>query len=729
MKNLDLANFGYSLIVADKTKRPLGAWTKNRTEAFNTPDILKKLKHPDAAFLGLVCGYNNVEIIDVDLKFILGDDIRNKFLDGLLTELKNTIPDFEKKTIIVKTISGGRHIIYRNEKREYCDGNKKLAKLKEHTEYVIETRGEGGYAAIYDIDGNDYSFLKTLAPISKEEKDKIFAVCRSFNEEPVKETIKKTNFKAVSQWTKGITPWDDYNAKTDIWELIKDGFTIVSEGSKKTAILRNGSNALHSGYIFKNKNTLFLFTGNSPRIEAETLYTPFMIYSAFNFDGDYSRAAKSLHAMGFGDRGNFTKEITDFNNLELITNEKPSEDDDPIDNVGRWLKNYVKLKRNEITRRIIYQETNEILTEGKIKTLYLLAQKIDKKISYRNFDALVTGDNDIVPTFNPFKEFIKQNEGITTNNELEALKQTIKTRKGAEVDAHLWIEKWYLGLFAAIDGKPVRNVLALLGGQNTGKTEWFRRLLPDDLLNYYGESKLDREKDDELLMCEKLIINDDEMGGKSREDEKKFKMLTSKAVFSLRPPYQATNEDFKRLAVLCGTSNDLQVINDPTGNTRILPIEVIKIDHDAFNRIDKTRLFIDGFKKYSQDKNAFLLNDEQLKRLTIAGSNNEQINIEMELLNRYFDAPDGFSNVEYMTATEIKEYIEKETSKEVDTTTGYIRNNGGSKIVNMKNFGICLRRKFGEQITKYSKKTGNSIKVYEVSKIVNYRDYYSNKTE
>ena len=87
---------------------------------------------------------------------------------------------------------------------------------------------------------------------------------------------------------------------------------------------------------------------------------------------------------------------------------------------------------------------------------------------------------------------------------------------------------------------------------------------------------MDAGKDDDLLMTQKLIVMNDEMGGKSKQDEKRFKELTSKAIFSLRAPYARNNEDFKRLAVLCGTSNDKEVINDPTGNTRILPVEVLE---------------------------------------------------------------------------------------------------------------------------------------------------------
>ena len=54
--------------------------------------------------------------------------------------------------------------------------------------------------------------------------------------------------------------------------------------------------------------------------------------------------------------------------------------------------------------------------------------------------------------------------------------------------------------------------------QGTGKTHFFRYLLPNKLQNLYAESKMDNGKDDEILMTKKWIIVDDEMGGKSKEN-------------------------------------------------------------------------------------------------------------------------------------------------------------------------------------------------------------------
>lgn len=382
--------------------------------------------------------------------------------------------------------------------------------------------------------------------------------------------------------------------------------------------------------------------------------------------------------------------------------------------ISDWLKNDVKLQSNEITKKIEFCKDGDILTEAKIKTLFLEARLVSPKITKDIFDCILTGHNPhIVPIYNPFKQYIERNKGIETNNELERLIQSISSNTP---NYEIWVRKWFLGLFAAaVDGKPVRSVLALLGGQNTGKTEFFRRLLPAELQNYYGESKLDREKDDELLMCEKLILNDDESSGKSRQDEKRFKELTSKDKFSLRVPYGRFNEDFKRLAVLCMTSNDLQVISDATGNTRILGVEVQGIDFALYNSIDKAKLFIDGYNEFIKDRNAYQLTKDEIKTLT-ADTSFSTIAIEEELLLRFIRIPEEEENAVYMTATEIREFIEYQTTLNYHHKTGeFIGYKTGSKITNITKFGIFMKKHLGTAISK--RINGNPMKVYRIERL------------
>jgi hypothetical protein len=211
-------------------------------------------------------------------------------------------------------------------------------------------------------------------------------------------------------------------------------------------------------------------------------------------------------------------------------------------------------------------------------------------------------------------------------------------------------------------------------------------LPPSALRKYYAESKLDAGKDDEILMCQKLWVMDDEMGGKSKQDEKRLKELTSKSTFSLRAPYGRHNEDYKRLAVLCGTSNEEAVLNDPTGNTRILPIRVISIDHEAYNAIDKDELFMEAVRLYDAGE-AFNLTREELAHLEGVGADFETTPYERELICKFFiPVSSGGGYAEWLTSTDIKDAIESGTKQ---------------RIMALKRFGIELVNLFGKaQVTR-----------------------------
>ncbi len=371
-----------------------------------------------------------------------------------------------------------------------------------------------------------------------------------------------------------------------------------------------------------------------------------------------------------------------------------------IESMMEWLTTNHPMRANTITGKVEeYPDKNEKDGHGRemgrerMNTIYLRARAAFNT-PHVNFDLVERMIySDFTEHYNPFVEYMEKHSHLNTTGNIDRLISCITSDTPGY---GLFIRKWLLCLPASIHGHPVRLVLALLGRQYTGKTEWFRRLLPSSLSRYYGESKMDAGKDDELLMCNKLILMDDEMGGKSKTDEKRFKELTSKSIFSLRAPYGRYNEDYKRLALLCGTSNDPEVINDPTGNTSILPINIISMDHEAYNAIDKDELLMEVVRLYDEGEDHNLSKDEMIT-LTELSVDYEVIAFERELILQFFnsDLKSGF--VEYLTATQIKDVLESNTKQ---------------RIVSLKRLGTELKSIFGK--SKPKKVAGKTMKLYAV---------------
>jgi len=365
-----------------------------------------------------------------------------------------------------------------------------------------------------------------------------------------------------------------------------------------------------------------------------------------------------------------------------------------IEGVMEFIKQNHPIRKNSITQKL--EENGSEVSKERLNSIYLRARSMfnTKDVTYDLIERVIFSD--FTHEFNPIHEYIDRNRYRNGKGHIDALTRTIKTDSP---NSEVFIRKWCISWIAAINGYPVRSVLTLVGGQNTGKTEWFRRLPPRPLVKYYAESKLDAGKDDDILMCQKLWVMDDEMGGKSKQDEKRFKELTSKSTFSLRAPYGRHNEDYKRLAVLCGTSNEEDIINDPTGNTRILPVRVLSIDHEAYNAIDKDELFMECVRAYESGEE-WQLNKSELAALDEMGTDFETTPFERELILSHFSPPRAGVYSTWMTSTEIKDHIETMTKQ---------------RIFGTKRFGIELRRVFGNPMSK--KIDGLSLKRYEVVKL------------
>ena len=352
------------------------------------------------------------------------------------------------------------------------------------------------------------------------------------------------------------------------------------------------------------------------------------------------------------------------NNVSLALNEESD-----LSICQTFLNSNYKLRYNIITndiedRNISITGKYKVLDDMCLNTMYLrFTDCTENKISFEFFCKVIYSE--FTKYYNPFLEFFERHSNLERSTELiEAVAKSIVTDTENAVK---FFKHWGCGIIASIMGESSPLVLVLAGEkQNTGKTEFFRRLLPKSLQYYYAESKLDAGKDDDILMCKKIMIMDDEFGGKSKHESKRFKELTSKQSFSIRLPYGRTHKDMRRLAVLCGTTNDLNLISDPTGNRRIIPINVLEIDHFKYNQVNKDALFMAFYDLYNSEFN-WRLSAEDIKLLNENSGEFQAINFECELILQYFDMPkNGFG--EYLTNTEIKIYIESLSKQKIFDT-------------------------------------------------------------
>lgn len=302
----------FSLVTVANSKVPNFAWKKYQTEKISKEEFIRQYEYrggwkkqdgseiPATENFGIVTGFEFLEVIDIDLKVFSTKQEQTDFWNEYLIMLQDNILDFDDKFCIYKTKNAGFHILYKTKR---VQGNLKIAVLKGHKEAVIETRGIGGYVFAYPENQVSKKSYFDIDFISDNDRDIIMHISKMYNHIDETQSIPQPKKDKTIYKEGEITSWDDYNKKTDIFEVIGSDFTIPRNGvkSKWTLIKRLGSTSPHSGYVFKNSGCMYLFS-TATIYPHEKLISPFAAYAYKYHNGNLSEAAKELYKLGYGSR-------------------------------------------------------------------------------------------------------------------------------------------------------------------------------------------------------------------------------------------------------------------------------------------------------------------------------------------------------------------------------------------------------------------------------------------
>jgi hypothetical protein len=328
------------------------------------------------------------------------------------------------------------------------------------------------------------------------------------------------------------------------------------------------------------------------------------------------------------------------------------------ENVSADIAAFIKtfdLRKNIVTRNV--ELNGRPIDDSDINSIFLDCKAVFKEATKDLITSIIFSNR--VETYNPLHEFFEEDLHIA--DDYPNVDMLINSVISDTPNYDKWIGKWLVSVVASAYGQHSPLVLIFSGEkQGTGKTHWFRYLLPKQLRYMFAESKMDAGKDDEILMCKKWIILDDEYGGKSKKEEKRLKELTSKEFINVREPYGRVSVDLRRLAVFCGTSNETQILNDPTGNRRQLPIHIIDIDQEMYNKVDKVELWRELYALYRIGYDFTILRDDidSLNESTLTFKHSTP---EEDLIHKKLMPGSATSFGEWLSLTEIQQCLLVET--------------------------------------------------------------------
>ena len=272
-------------------------------------------------------------------------------------------------------------------------------------------------------------------------------------------------------------------------------------------------------------------------------------------------------------------------------------------------------------------------------------------------------DSDFVPLYNPIREYLNRLPpwDETTNPILDlALSVNVKGGPDEQLLFYACLRKWLVGMVAGwLEEKTVNEeILVLIGEQGIYKTQWFEHLLPPELSAYFNSTssfgKMD--KDEVLSLSQFGLICLDEIDALKSEAMSRLKWAVTTKTTDARKPYAHNSERRIHIASYCGTSNNLQFIDDDSGTRRWLTFEVESIRSPLEYPIHHKEIFAQAYRLYL---NGFRYWFEG-KETDVVQLHNKRFEVpkpEQDLVGKYYRAPAKDEPCVFVSSSEIMQTI------------------------------------------------------------------------
>lgn len=250
-----------------------------------------------------------------------------------------------------------------------------------------------------------------------------------------------------------------------------------------------------------------------------------------------------------------------------------------------------------------------------------------------------------------------------------------------------WFKKWFVGMVAQwmYSAQEYGNsvVPLLISPQGDGKTTFCRMILPKELRWGFLENLDVSEKRTTLQsMHSFLLINLDEFNSISPKIQDGFlKNVIQLPSVKIKRPYGKHVEEFKRNATFISTTNETNVLSDPTGSRRFICVRLTAPIDTAY-KPNYEALYGQAYRMVINREIDWWFNADEVQELM---DHNRQFQIvppAVMYFNEYFEAVQDESEGEWLSPTAIFDELRKKAG-------------AGLKAGNVIGFGRHLKNMSG----------------------------------
>ena len=269
--------------------------------------------------------------------------------------------------------------------------------------------------------------------------------------------------------------------------------------------------------------------------------------------------------------------------------------------------------------------------------------------------------SDFVPLYNPVEEYLYGVGRWDGKDRIRALADLVPCNNP------YWRElfyRWFLSMVAhwrGLDRQHGNSTSPLLvGAQGFRKSTYCRIILPPELRFGYTDSLDFKSKQDaERYLGRFMLVNLDEFDQINLNQQGFLKHLLQKPVANLRKPYASSIQEVRRYASFIGTSNQMDLLTDPSGSRRFICIEVTApIDTNV--AINYRQLYAQAMHNIYKGER-YWLDDKDEAILKQTNRDFEQVTPLEQLFSSYFQPAESEEAGEWLTAMEIFNYLQTKT--------------------------------------------------------------------
>ena len=270
-------------------------------------------------------------------------------------------------------------------------------------------------------------------------------------------------------------------------------------------------------------------------------------------------------------------------------------------------------------------------------------------------------NSEYVPLYNPVEEYLYDTGRWDGKDRIRSLAGLVPC------DNPHWRElfyRWFLSMTAHwqnIDRQHGNNTSPLLvGAQGYRKSTFCRILLPPELRFGYTDSIDFKSKQDaERSLGRFFLINIDEFDQISVNQQGFLKHLLQKPVANLRKPYGTAIQEIRRYASFIATSNQKDLLTDPSGSRRFICIEVTGPIHTNVT-INYRQLYAQAMDAIAKGER-YWLDDSDEAILKQTNREFEQPTPLEQLFLCHFHPAENEEEGDWMTPMEILSFLQTKT--------------------------------------------------------------------